>query len=184
MTPSPIAIGTRLRSRTSLRMPSGISENAWSVPFRGVAQREVLLDDAGAEHVRDRRHRDPVLMVGEPDHELRVAARAASRSRRGSDPRPPPDTPRCTGAGTASRLRGDDLDRAVDVVDRGAAGRDDERLAERGDVTEQRRVPEVAGRDLVARGRRAPRGGRRSTRRTRSRRTRGRGPASSSRSST
>ncbi len=33
LTPSPIAIGTRCRSRTSFRMPSGISENAWSVPF-------------------------------------------------------------------------------------------------------------------------------------------------------
>ena len=33
LTPSPSASGTRRRSRTSFRIPSGISENAWSVPF-------------------------------------------------------------------------------------------------------------------------------------------------------
>ncbi len=33
MTPSPIAAGMRRMSRTSLRIPSGINEKAWSVPF-------------------------------------------------------------------------------------------------------------------------------------------------------
>src|SRR5207302_4351683 len=33
LTPSPSATGTRCRSRTSRRSPSGISEKAWSVPF-------------------------------------------------------------------------------------------------------------------------------------------------------
>ena len=54
-------------------MPSGISENAWSVPFAVWLDGEVLLDHPRAEHVRDRRHRDAVLVVGEPDHELGVA---------------------------------------------------------------------------------------------------------------
>ena len=39
----------------------------------GVVEREVLLEDARAEHVADERHRDPVVVVGEADHELRVA---------------------------------------------------------------------------------------------------------------
>ena len=54
-------------------MPSGMSENAWSVPFERVREREVLLHHPRAEHVRDEGHRDAVLMVGEADHELRVA---------------------------------------------------------------------------------------------------------------
>ena len=69
---SPIATGMRRRSRTSLRMPSGINEKAWSVPFDGVTQREVLLDHPRPEHVGDDRHRDPVLVVGEADDEVGV----------------------------------------------------------------------------------------------------------------
>ena len=34
LTPSPSATGTRRRSRTNRRIPSGISEYAWSVPFQ------------------------------------------------------------------------------------------------------------------------------------------------------
>ena len=41
--------------------------------LRRVARREVLLDHARAEHVRDGRHRDAVLVVGQADDQLRVA---------------------------------------------------------------------------------------------------------------
>ena len=70
--------------------------------LRGVAQREVLLDDAGAEHVRDERHRDPVLVVGEADHELGVALAEGLDHAQVRAPRPPPGRRRCTGAGRAA----------------------------------------------------------------------------------
>ncbi len=39
----------------------------------GVVEREVLLEHARAEHVGNRGHRDPVVVVGEPDDELGIA---------------------------------------------------------------------------------------------------------------
>ena len=46
-------------------------------------------------------------------------------------------------------MRGEDrLDRAVDVLERAAARRQEHRLAERGDVPKERDVEEVAGREL------------------------------------
>ena len=119
--------------------------------LRRVARREVLLDHARAEHVRDERHRDAVLVVGEADDELRVAlavrrdhaelelldgGRVGRRALQQAELR-------------VDRRHG--LDGAVDVLDRRAAGGDDHRLADRGDVAQERRVAEVAGGDLVGR---------------------------------
>ena len=47
--------------------------------------------------------------------------------------------------------RGDGLDRTVDILQRRAARRDDQRLAERCDVAKERRVRQIARRDLVRR---------------------------------
>ena len=73
LTPSPSASGTRRRSRTSFRIPSGIERVGVVGALGSVAQREVLLDHARAEHVRDERHGDAVLVIREADDDVRVA---------------------------------------------------------------------------------------------------------------
>ena len=119
--------------------------------LRGVAQREVLLDHPRAEHVGDGRHRDPVLVVGEPDDVVRVSVAErrddgqvelldGGRVRRGALQETDLIVER------RERVHG-----AVDILERRAAARDDHRLAEGGDVPEQGRVAEVAGGDLESR---------------------------------
>ena len=128
-----------------------MSENAWSVPFAVWLSREVLLDHARAEHVRDGRHRDAVLVVRQADDELRVALAV-----RGDDAELELLDGGRVGRGALQQaeLRVDrrhGLDGAIDVLDRRAAGGDDQRLADRSDMAQERRVAEVAGRDLVRR---------------------------------
>ena len=117
--------------------------------LRRVAQREVLLDHPRPEHVRDRRHRDPVLVVGEADDEVGVPL-AESRDDREVELL---DRRRVGGRALQEADlpvdRRDRLDGPVDVLDGGAAGRHDHRLPERRHMPQERRVPQVAGRDLV-----------------------------------
>ena len=113
-----------------------------------MVQGEVLLDHARAEHVRDERHRDPVLVVGEPDDDVREALAVRldhaqvqlvglARVRR-----------RALHEAELRVDRQDGVERALDVLDRAAAGREEDRLAERGHVPEQRSVHEVGRGDL------------------------------------
>jgi Dolichyl-phosphate-mannose-protein mannosyltransferase len=114
-----------------------------------VAQREVLLNHPGTEHVSDDRHRNPVLMVGETDDDLRVALAV------GGDHAQVEllDAYRiCGGALEHAKLlveRQDRLDRSIHILDRCPARGDDHRLPEPGQVTQERRVAQVARRDLV-----------------------------------
>ena len=48
-------------------MPSGMSEKAWSVPFEVCESVKCFSIIRAPEHVRDERHRDAVLMVGQTD---------------------------------------------------------------------------------------------------------------------
>src|SRR5687768_5071666 len=120
-------------------------------PLHRPVEGEMLFDDAGAEHVGRHRHRDAVVVAGiandrarkplailadHPEIELLERRRIAG------------------GALQDAELRINRHDRVVGplhVIDQGAAGRDDDRLAERGDVLEQRRALDVAGRDLERR---------------------------------
>ena len=114
-------------------------------------EREVLLDDARAEHVGRDRHRDAAVVPGVADdgvgEELPVGVDHAQVELL--------PLGRVAGGALEDRdLRvdlGDRLVRAPDVVERAAAGGDDHRLADLGDGAEQRRVRQVAGGDLVRR---------------------------------
>ena len=119
--------------------------------LRRVAEREVLLDHARTEHVGDGRHRDAVLVVGEADDDLRIPL-----AQRRDDREVQLLHRRRVGGRALEEAdpvvdRRDRLHRAVDVLEGRAAGRDDHRLAERRDVTKERRVAQVAGGDLVGR---------------------------------
>ena len=83
-TPSPSATRVRRRSRTIFRMPTGSSEKAWSVPFIGAVQGEVLLDDPRAQHVGRHRHGDAVVVARRARRPRRETARGRWRSRAGS----------------------------------------------------------------------------------------------------
>ena len=72
-TPSPSADGHAVEIPDEPAHPVGHERVRVIGALPGVVEREVLLEHARAEHVRDRRHRDPVVMVREPDHELGVA---------------------------------------------------------------------------------------------------------------
>ena len=119
--------------------------------LRGVVEREVLLDHARAEHVGDERHRDAVLVVGEPDHE----AREPLAQRRDDVQVQVVRVGRIRGGALQDAElvveRQDRVDRAVDVLQLRAAGREDHRLSEGGDVPKQRRVADVARRELERR---------------------------------
>ena len=114
----------------------------------GVVQREVLLERPRAEHVGDGRHGDAVVVVGEPDDELRVAL----PQRRDHREIEVLDLRRVRGRAVQHaelRVRGGDrVDGAVDVLERPAARREEHRLPERGDVAQERDVREVAGGEL------------------------------------
>ena len=109
----------------------------------GVVEREVLLDHARAEHVAEQRHRVAVLVVGEPDHDLRIPL--AQRRDHAQVQLLHLDRIRRRALQHAELRveREDRLHRTVDVLERGAAGGEDDRLAVRGDVPEQRRVHDV-----------------------------------------
>ncbi len=113
-----------------------------------VVQREVLLEDPGAEHERDRRHRDPVVMVGETDHEVGVAL----AERRDDREVQVLDLGR-VGGGAVEHAEllvpgHDRLDGAVDVLQRPAARGQEHRFAERRDVAEKRDVEQIPGGEL------------------------------------
>ena len=116
--------------------------------LRRVIEREVLLDHPGAEHERDESHRDPALVIREPDDEVRIPlairlddaeVQLLHRARvRG-------------GALEQAELRVERKDRVhrpLDVLHRPPARGEEHRLAEPCDVAEKRRVHEVGGGDL------------------------------------
>ena len=117
----------------------------------GVVEGEVLLDHARAEHVAEERHRVAVLVVGEPDHELRKAL-AEGRDHA---------QVQVFGLGRIGgralhdaelRVDGEDrVHRALDVLEGPAAGGEGDRLAVGGDLPEKRRVDEVGRGDLERR---------------------------------
>ena len=151
MTPSPIAAGTRWRSRTSFRIPSGMSENAWSVPFAVWLAVKCFSITRAPSMYATGRHRDAVLVVRQADDELRVAL-AVRRDHAELELLDGGRVRRRALQQAELRVdRRDGLDGAVDVLDRRAAGGDDQRLADRGDMPQERRVAQVAGRDLVRR---------------------------------
>ena len=95
-----------------------------------VVQREVLLDDARSEHVADERHRDPALVIREPDDEVGEALAVRldhtevelldlARVRRGA-----------LHHAELRVEREDRVDRALDVLDRAAARRQEDRPSE------------------------------------------------------
>ena len=116
----------------------------------------MLLEDARAEHERDRRHRDAVVVVGEPDDEIRIALAQCGDDREVEIL----DVRRVRGGAVQhAQLLVRDEDRvhgAIDVLERPTAGRQEHRLAERGDVPEERDVQEIAGRELERIDVRAP----------------------------
>ena len=69
-TPSPTRVGDAVQIANEPPHPLGHERERVIRALPRMVEREVLLDDARAEHVADERHRDPALVVGEPDHEL------------------------------------------------------------------------------------------------------------------
>ena len=128
-----------------------LEREAWSVPFAGRLSVKCFSMTRRAEHVggerpsrsrcrgrRSRRRRPGSLAVRRDDAQVELlhVGRVAGGALEQADLRVD---------------RGDRLERAVDVVERRAAGGDDHRLADLGDVAEERRVAEVARGDLVGR---------------------------------
>ena len=120
-------------------------------PLGRTIEREMLFDHGRSHHIGNRRHRNAVVMGGEPDHNVRetfaesldhlqVQLVELGRITRG--------------ALQDAKLR---IDRhygaigAHHVIHRGAAARDDHRLAELGDMAQQRQIDDISRSDLVSR---------------------------------
>ena len=113
-----------------------------------VVQREVLLEDPGAEHERDRGHCNAVVMVGETDHEVGVAL-----AERGDDREVQVLDLGRVGGGAVEHAEllvpgHDRLDGAVDVLQRPAARGQEHWFAERRDPSEKRDVEQIPGGEL------------------------------------
>ena len=148
LTPSPRAFRTRRTSRTNFCRPTGSSENAWSVPFMAWLSVKCFSMTRAPSTYADDRHRDPAEVIRQADHDFREALTVGRDDAQ-------VDVLRLAGYAAVhwsrQRLgltRHHDVMRAAHVVDGRSAGAHDHRLAELGHVSQQRRVVEVAGRDL------------------------------------